>query len=227
MVEDRQGQVPARTHFDAAEMGALAHLYRAEIYRSTLARARLDQTTNWAVVTTGLALSLSFAGPRASPLPMILVGLLIVVFLLFEGRRYRYYSVWRARSRLMETDFIVPMLRGDGVARNGEWNMLLAEDYARPRFHVSFVRSIGRRLRKTYAYILSVQAIAYYGKLAVHPVAADHLTEFLDRAAIGPVPGLAVVLAGLLFHGTWIVLAVVTLLMEQPYRRVQGQVTIG
>ena len=56
----------------------LAHLYRGEVYRSTIWRTRLDQTTNWAVVTTGLAMSLTFSGPYASPLPLILVGLLVV-----------------------------------------------------------------------------------------------------------------------------------------------------
>ena len=76
---------PVRTEFSSAEMGALAHLYRGEVYRSTLWRTRLDQTTNWAVVTTGLALSLTFSGPEASPLPLILVGLLVAVFLMFEG----------------------------------------------------------------------------------------------------------------------------------------------
>ena len=42
--------------FDAAEMGAIAHLYRGEFYRSTIWRTRLDNTTNWAIVTMGIAL---------------------------------------------------------------------------------------------------------------------------------------------------------------------------
>ena len=121
------GPGPAKTKFDIAEIGALAHLYRGEVYRSTVWRTRLDQTTNWAVVTTGLAMSLTFSGPYASPLPLILVGLLVAVFLLLELRRYRYFSVWRARCRLMETDVYVPMLRGEGVTLDGKWNMLLAE----------------------------------------------------------------------------------------------------
>ncbi len=145
---------PVKTKFDIAEMGAIAHLYRGEVYRSTIWRTRLDQTTNWAVVTTGLAMSLTFSGPYASPLPLILVGMLVVVFLLLESRRYRYFSVWRARCRLMETDLYVPMLRGEGVTLDGKWNTLLAGDYERPRFHVSYWRAIGRRLRSNYAYIL-------------------------------------------------------------------------
>ena len=143
---------PARkTKFDIAEMGAIAHLYRGEVYRSTVWRTRLDQTTNWAVVTTGLAMSLTFSGPYASPLPLILVGLLVAVFLLLESRRYRYFGVWRARCRLMETDVYGPMLRGEGVTLDSKWNTLLAGDYERPRFHISYMRAIGRRLRSNYA----------------------------------------------------------------------------
>jgi uncharacterized membrane protein len=28
-----------------------------------------------------------------------------------EARRYRYFNVWRARARLLETDFYSPMIR--------------------------------------------------------------------------------------------------------------------
>ena len=202
----------------SAELAAIAHLYRGEVYRSTIWRTRLDQTTNWAVVTTGLAMSLTFSGPYASPLPLILVGMLVVVFLMLESRRYRYFNVWRARCRLMETDIYGPILRGEGVRLDGQWNTLLARDYERPSFHISYLRAIGRRLRRNYLYILAIQAIAYYGKLAIHPTPAGTLAAFLQRAAVGPLPGWVVVLAGVVFHGTWIVLALVTLRIERKYR---------
>jgi uncharacterized membrane protein len=211
---------PAGGHsFDPSEMTAIAHLYRGEVYRSTIWRTRLDQTTNWAVVTTGLAMSLTFSGPYASPLPLILVGLLVAVFLLLESRRYRYFNVWRARCRLIETDLYGPLLRGEGVHIDGKWNVLLANDYVRPRFHIGYWRAIGRRLRSNYAYILSIQALAYYGKLAIHPLPAGTWTTFLSRAAVGPVPGWIVVLCGVAFHGSWIVIAIVTWRIELRYRR--------
>jgi len=215
-----------RSEFDTGELGMLAHLYRGEVYRSTIWRTRLDQTTNWAVVTTGLAMSLTFSGPYASPLPLILVGLLVIVFLLLESRRYRYFSVWRARCRLLETDVYVPMLRGEGIRMDGKWNTLLAGDYAHPRFHLSYVRAIGRRLRSNYAYILVIQAIAYYGKLAIHPVPAGSWSTFVDRADIGPLPGGFVVLCGLVFHAAWIALAVVTLQSERRRRARAPQITM-
>jgi len=62
--------------FNTADITALSHLYRGELYRSTVWRTRLDATTNWAVLTTGIALSLTFsseirvpsaAGARGAP----------------------------------------------------------------------------------------------------------------------------------------------------------------
>jgi uncharacterized membrane protein len=225
-LDPRTGKM-IRTQFDEAELGALAHLYRGEEYRRTHWRSRLYQTTNWAVVTTGLALSLTFSNPQASVLPLILFGLLVVVFLLFEARRYRYFNVWRARCRLIETDVYGPMLRGEGVTMDGHWNTLLAADYQTPRFHISYWRAIGRRLRKNYGYILAIQAVAYYGKLAIHPVAVTSWHEFVERAAIGPLPGLVVVLAGVVFHGSWMIVAIVTWQIERRSRSARRLIAIG
>src|SRR5262245_46863252 len=111
---------------EAPTIGALAHLYRGEIYRSTIWRTRLDNTTNWAVVTLGIVLSVTFSSAEASPLPLLLAGILCIVFLIFEARRYRYF--------------------------------------------ISFARAVGRRLRRNYIWILGIQTLAYYGKIAIHPV---------------------------------------------------------
>jgi uncharacterized membrane protein len=221
VLDTRQASIPTsqRPEFTPAEIGALAHLYRGEVYRSTVWRTRLDSTTNWAVVTTGIALSATYSSAEASPLPMVLVGLIVSVFLLLEARRYRYFNVWRARARLMETDFYAPMIRGEGTRLGGDWAELLAKDYCQPRYHISFVRAVGRRLRRTYAWIFIIQAIAYYGKLAIHPTALSSLADIWERAAIGPISGRLVVLAGVLFHGGWALFAFVTYQMEIASRR--------
>jgi len=200
-------------------MTLLAHLYRSEVSRSTQWRTRLDNTTNWAVVTTGIALSATFSNIDASPLPMVLVGMLVSVFLVFEARRYRYYNLFRARARLIESDFCAPVLSGVTVGLGRDWSNLLAEDYRTPHYHISFIRSVGRRLRGNYSWILAIQAIAYYGKIAIHPVAMSNLQDAFDRAAIGPIPGYLVIMAGLAFHGGWLVVAVVTLRLDQLYRQ--------
>ena len=221
LAESRDPTPPTagKPEFTAAEIGALAHLYRGEVYRSTVWRTRLDSSTNWAVVTTGIALSATYSNAEASPLPMVLVGLLVTVFLLFEARRYRYFNVWRARARLLETDFYAPMLSDEGARRGLDWAALLARDYRNPRYHITYARAIGRRLRRTYSWIFAIQAIAYYGKLAIHPSPLITLAQVWQRAAIGPIPGELVVAAGVLFHSSWAVFALVTYQIEAASRR--------
>jgi uncharacterized membrane protein len=193
--------------FDAAEIGALAHLYRGEVYRSTIWRTRLDATTNWSVVTLGLALSNSYASPAASALPLLLVGLLIAMFLILESRRYRYFNVWRARCRWIETNFYAPLLLRTHKPDPGVWQDVLAQDYLRPQYHISFWRSMGRRIRRNYGYIFAFQALSYVGKIIIHPTPLETPAELLARTAVGPIPGAAVLAFGALFHGGWIALA--------------------
>jgi uncharacterized membrane protein len=160
---------PNPVTFTAAEIGALAHLYRGELYRSTVWRTRLDTTTNWAVVSTGLALSLTFSSESASPLPLVLVGLLVAVFLNIEGRRYRFFDFWRVRAHILETQFFGPVLLGRGVDIANGWNKVLHQDYVQPRLHITFADALGRRLRKNYSWIFAIHATAYLGKLLIHP----------------------------------------------------------
>jgi uncharacterized membrane protein len=211
-------ETPRSRPFDPAEIGALAHLWRGEVYRSTVWRARFDNTTNWAVVTTGIAFSASFSAGNASPLPLALVGLLVVFFLLIEARRYRYFNVWRLRARALETHFYVPMLRGDAPASDVGWAQHMAEDYSDPRHRISYMSAVGRRLRSNYAWIFAIQAIAYYGKLAIHPTALASTAELWQRAAIGPVPGTLVVAAGVLFHGGWMIFGALTLYQDRRHQ---------
>ena len=218
---------PQKDTLNSAEMGALAHLYRGEVYRSTIWRSRLDNTTNWSIVTTGLALSISYSAPESSELPLILVGLLVTVFLMFEARRYRYFNVWRARCRLMETDFYSPLLLGEGTTLDGKWNVMLSDDYRNPKFHISLARAVGRRLRKNYAYILAIQGMAYFGKLAIHPSPLSSATDLVARAAVGPIPGWLVLAAGFVFHSSWVIFAFVTWRVELKHRRPEKLISIA
>lgn len=209
-------QIP---EFGPAEMGALAHLYRGEVYRSTAWRTRLDQTTNWAVVTLGIALSIAFSNNEASPLPLVLVGILIFAFLGFEARRYRYFNVWRARARWIETHFFAPLLRGEGVSNLDNWRAVLARDYCEPVYHISYLRALGRRLRRNYAWIFAIQGIAYYGKLAVHPTPIATWEQLWARAAVGPLPGKLMVISGILFYGALILVGVTAIYFDRTQHK--------
>jgi uncharacterized membrane protein len=219
----------SRPHeFDAATIGALAHLYRGEVYRSTIWRTRLDNTTNWAVVTLGIALSVTFSSQQASPLPLLLAGVLCIIFLIFEARRYRYFNVWRARARWMEKNFYAPMLRGEGLGPDADWPQVLARDYCEPRHHITLARAVGRRLRRNYIWILGIQTLAYYGKIAIHPVPVSSLSELVQRASLGPIPGELMLLGGVLFGGGWITFAVVTLFLDRAkHGSGSGRVAMG
>ena len=205
---------PPRRDFSGAEIGALAHLYRGEVYRSTIWRTRLDNTTNWSVVTIGIALSITFSNRDASPLPLVFAGVLSLIFLVFEARRYRYFNVWRARARWMEKYFYAPMLRGEVLGSNQDWPQVLAADYFKPRHHISMARAIGRRLRRNYMWIFVIQALAYYGKITIHPTPLTDFSGLVERAAVGPVPGELLLLGNVLFNGGWIAFAVVTYYLD-------------
>jgi len=201
-------QYEERKALNAAEIGAMAHLYRGEVYRSTIWRTRLDTTTNWAVVTLGVALSISFASPDASPLPLVLVGVLIIFFLMLEARRYRYFNVWRARARWMETHFYAPMLYDGNLHLEENWQKVLANDYLHPKYHVDYITAIGRRIRRNYLWILLIQSLAFAGKIAVHPTPVQSWDEAFRRADVGPVPGEVIVGLGALYMVAWVIMAI-------------------
>jgi uncharacterized membrane protein len=211
---DQPTHTEERHDFDDVQIGAMAHIFRAEVYRSTMSRVRFDNTTNWAVVTTGIAMSAAFSSADAAPLPLVLVGLLVSFFLFIEARRYRYFHIWRARARVLERQFCGPILAGKRPP-NSEWAKRLAKDYCEPRYRISLARAVGRRLRSNYAWIFAIQMLAYYGKIAIHPTPMGSLADLWQRTAVGPIPGPVVVLAGGLFFGGWLCVGAVTLHLDR------------
>jgi uncharacterized membrane protein len=211
--------------FGAAEIGALAHLYRGEMYQSKIWRNRLDTTSNWAVVVTGIALSVTFSSADASPIPILLVTWVVAIFLFFESRRYLYYDLFRVRVRVMEINFFGPILAGQGVRTDNGWTERLAEDYKDLRFHISIMEALGRRIRRTYGWIFAALLACYLAKILVHPTPITSLQELWTRAEIGPLSGHVALGFGLLFHATWIAIALLTLGSQKavglPHKRVE------
>lgn len=204
----------AKCEFSSSDVGALAHLYRAEVYRSTMWRSRLDNSTNWAVASLGLAVSAGFSSKEAPPFPLLMVAFFILVFLVLEARRYRYFNIWRTRARWMEAHFYSPMLRGETVSANGEWAKRLAADYDVPIHRVSLATSIYRRLKRNFLWIFGIQLAAYFGKLSLHPTVAESASVLVERAAVGPVAGVAVLAFGVLFYGALFGFAIIWPILE-------------
>jgi uncharacterized membrane protein len=188
---------------------AMVHYYRAEIQRSNTWRMRLDNTTNWAVVTTSAAVSFALSSPANHHGVLILNSLLIAIFLWIEARRYRYYELWALRTRLIETDFFGAMLVPP-FAPHPEWAENLAESLLTPEFPISIWEAIGRRFRRNYIWIFVVLEIVWALKVYLHPVPVANWAEFVTRSALGPVPGSIIIAAGLLFNGTLVLFGLLT-----------------
>lgn len=170
-------------------ISAIVHLYRGERGRADAWRARLDPTTNWAVVTVGGMLSFAFSSVEHSHVALILAAFLVIVFLGIEARRFRYFDVWRARVRMLEENFFVPIIRRNLVSPRSDWRESVARDLDHPRFKITFLQAVGIRLRYNYIWIFLVLLMAWLTKLNVHPRRAADFGEVIDRMRMGPVDG--------------------------------------
>ena len=79
------------------------------------------------------------------------------------------------------------------------------------------------RIRRFFA----IQALAYFGKVAIHPTPLASLAELWERTAVGPIPGQAMVLGGLLFNGAWLAFALVTWHLDRTQHRGRSRVAMG
>ena len=148
-----------QTRFDAAEIGAIAHLYRGEMYRSKIWRTRLDATTNWAVVTTAAVITFSF-GSRETEDFVVLVALVFDFFFLFmEARRYQMYNLWQRRIRVLHRFLIAPALVDGGqLAPETRERKLseLAADLGRTTPALSLAAALGYRIRRNYGPLVTL-----------------------------------------------------------------------
>jgi uncharacterized membrane protein len=176
-------------------INAVVHFYRGERTRTDAWRARLDPTTNWAVATTGGILSIAFGSADHSHVTLLLAIPLVLMFLGFEARRFRYFDVWRARVRLIEENFFIPIFRRNLVSKQTEWREWVAQDLDQPTFKLTVLEAVAIRLRFNYVWILLVILVAWLAKLTMHPFEARSATEVFQRMAIGPIPAAAVLVA--------------------------------
>src|SRR5215510_13258397 len=193
---------------------AMVHFFRAEVQRANVWRQRLDTTTNWAVVSTGATLSVAFSQPTIHHGIIILNTLLVIWFLFIETRRYRYYELWSYRVRLMETDFYAAMLVPP-FHPSPEWAESLAENLLSPSFPISMWEAFGRRLRRNYLWIYLILGASWFGKNYLFPQPAASLSEFVLRAAVGPIPGYIMIALGIIYHAFLLLIAVGTVGMTQ------------
>jgi len=172
----------------AEYIAAIVHLYRGELYRANTWRLRLDNTTNWAVLTTAGMLSYAF-GEEAHSHWILLVGsALVTVFWAFESRRFRFADLWAVRVRKIEENFYGPILRRDPVSPEQGWGELVAADLFYPRFKIGRLFALQHRLRHNYWALYVVLFFAWVVKVVVHPATARSWGEVRDHLTSGMMP---------------------------------------
>jgi uncharacterized membrane protein len=187
---------------------ALAHYYRGELSRMISWRDRLDRTTNWAIGALAAMLSISLASEQAHHSVLLFAMLLIHALLMIEARRYRFYHVYRARVRILETEYFAAMFACDAASPVRVNLAALSADLRSPRFTVSLAQAMSRRLQRNYSWIFLVVLLAWLVKTTsmvsegrtrlIHTA-----SEFLANAAIAGIPG-GVVVLGIALLYAWL-----------------------
>jgi uncharacterized membrane protein len=192
----------------------MVHFFRAEISRANVWRTRLDTTTNWAVITTGAAITIAFNASGHHGV-ILLNTLLVTLFLYIEARRYRYYELWSYRVRLMETDFFASMLVPP-FHPAPDWAEALAENLLHPNFPISMWEAFGRRFRRNYMWIYIILAVAWLVKSwLLMPITVNSWADFFQVTSIGAVPGWIIFLTGVIFNGVLFLIGLLTATLHQ------------
>jgi uncharacterized membrane protein len=175
---------------------ALVHLYRAQVGRADVWRARLDSSTNWAVVTTAAALTVTFSEPNASHLVIPLCAFLVTLFWGIESRRYRYFELWSYRVHILEEAYFGRLLSPEFDGRS-DWHKELAESLRHPQFTITLAEALGRRYRRIYVWVYTALALSWCVHIWIHPAPVDSFEAVMHRPVLGYVPAYIVLLAGL------------------------------
>ncbi len=187
-------------------IAAMVHFYRGEVSRSNVWRQRLDNTTNWAVVTTAAIMTFTFSDAERTHLLLLLSSFVTLGFLWMEARRFRYFSVYRARVRMLEENFILPIVTRNLVSPKPDWREFIAMDLDVPKFKNTVLESLALRVRYNYFWLFMAQASAWVLKTWMHPVEAKGIGEWYARMAVGPLPGWLIFSIGVVFFGTMLAL---------------------
>jgi hypothetical protein len=114
----------------------------------------------------------------------------------------------------METDFYAAMLVPP-YHPSPEWAESLAENLLLPSFPISMWEAFGRRLRRNYLWIYLILGISWLGKTYLFPQPTLDWAEFIQRGAVGPLPGQLMLTLGAIYYGFLFLIAIGTITMTQ------------
>ena len=170
----------------------------------------MDATTNWAVVSTAAIVTFAFSRPDSPHFVLLLAVVFGVFFLVMEARRYQRFHMWRRRVHDMNRWIIVPALSPELAPSADEIEAALTElanDLASSVPRVSVFDAIGYRIRRSYGFLFAAVTASWLLKISHHPTPVSSTSEFLERAAVGFLPGMAVLTFAGVATGVAIILA--------------------
>jgi len=202
-----------RSIYDPGYVNAMSHFYRGEMGRIMVWRQRLDVTTNCAITSSTAIITIAFS-TREVPHIIFFFNLAIVwVLLWIEARRYRFYDAFRARVRMLEAHFLVPMVMENREMLQGEWKKLVCEDLILPCFKISKLEAVGRRLKRNYMFIFILILVAWITKIFLHaPMAMDSLVGFYHALRVGHIPSW---LVAFILVGTFLIVITITIYVSK------------
>lgn len=191
----------------------LAHYHRAEIARMAGWRDRIDRTSNWAITVVAAMLSVSLSTPTAHHGVLLFAMVLILLLLVIEARRYRFFDVYRNRVRRLERNYFAQVFAPEPDA-SGDWLQGLGADLRRPMFLTTHSQAISRRLRRNYCWMFLILLVAWLVKttfIRMQESASEaHIVrsigEWVGNVALGPLPGWLVILGVAILYG-WVAYA--------------------
>ena len=209
MIDSSSAPIPTPPEFESAPLtrseyiAAVTHFYRAEMDRATVWRIRLDTTTNWSIISVMALISFAMGGSDRSHLGLVVGMVMVLTFLVIEARRFRFYDIWHARVRMLEQNFVGPILKRDQVSPIQDWGHQVADDLLRPRYKLSWLQAFKIRLVRNYLPMFALLLICWVVKIGtVHkPFGQPELSEnWWARLVIGGIPAwVSIVLVGLLY----------------------------
>jgi uncharacterized membrane protein len=200
--QERPDHEQTRSLYDQGYVNAMSHFYRGELGRIMMWRSRLDTTTTWAITSTTTIFTVAFTVPQVPHIIFFFNIAIVWVMLWIEARRYRFYDAFRARVRMLEAHFLLPMVMQNAQMLQGDWQKLLSEDLLLPSFKISKFEAVGRRLKRNYVFIYVIILVAWITKIFIH--AGTEITNWSTLYAalkVGKIPGWVTVIV---FAGTFI-----------------------
>jgi len=185
----------------------LTHYYRGDLARMTSWRDRIDRTSNWAITVVAALLSVSLSTPSSHHGVLLFGMMLITLLLMIEARRYRFFDVYRSRVRQLERHYFAQILAPQAEL-NSDWALPIATSLRSPRLLLSHAEAAQRRLRRNYCWMYAILLLAWILKISTPRLQTDGLTQerahswsyIADNAALGPMPGLIVIVIVAAFY---------------------------